>query len=210
MPTYNVNTPPLVYAYGSVAYVTNGSTSYTYTNMSIGTASIDRTVVVALACSNVATLTAASIAGINATLVYSSGYHHFFAAVVPTGTTATINITFDTTVTRVQTTTWSIYMLKSLVPFSSNVTNTSGTSISTTVNKTIGGVILATLNYNTSVQSAATFSNLTTYAESGTTGYSFQAAAAAASCLDSNSITISATLSGTNPSVLSLAAIVLR
>jgi hypothetical protein len=94
---------------------TTDQTTYTFTGASIGTASADRIVVVAILAREGGgtnrTLSSASIAGVSATIISNSGnvptHADIVIAPVPTGTTGDIVITFSAGMSRCVIGVWS-------------------------------------------------------------------------------------------------------
>lgn len=96
---------PVAFAYIGKANSTSDLTTYTFAAQGIGTASPKRLVVVAIHArrSSNRTISAVTIGGIAAAIVQSASSHlpnGFAFAIVPTGTTADIVITFSADVTR--------------------------------------------------------------------------------------------------------------
>lgn len=139
---------------------TGGSSTYTFSSTAIGTAAASRYVVVCAEGSTSLTATtlnsvaidgnaATAIASVKAT--ESPNIANIMTAIyglaVPSGTTASIVVTFSAVLSRGCTiAVYALYDLQSTTPFSTN-TNTaaSGTSISTTINIPGGGIGIATI-----------------------------------------------------------------
>lgn len=131
------------------------SSSPSFTNAPVGTASIDRLVVVALSwyvSGSSRTLSSATIGGIAATIVDSESDGNesgvaIISAVVPTGTTATVAMSFSGTVTRVSGGVYAVYNLKSTTATDADSTTGSGGFGSTTKSVTIDtlqdGIVIA-------------------------------------------------------------------
>lgn len=148
---------PATLAYqGNSNSVTN-SASYTFTSRAIGAESSDRRVIVAWTAfaESGRSLTSLTIGGIAATLVYSNSialpspntqrlYVGFAVAVVPTGTTATIALTFSASVYSCAFGWWSATKLTSSTPSAtaSHTLATSGTH-SLSVAVPAGGIVIA-------------------------------------------------------------------
>jgi hypothetical protein len=104
----------------------------------IGTASADRLVVVCISIRRDATvsITSATIGGITATLhvntANTTGNCFIISAVVPTGTTATVAITFSTTTTILTYATYTVKGYLSATPVFTDRQTTAGTARTTT------------------------------------------------------------------------------
>lgn len=93
---------PLAATYVTTASSASGLTTYTFTGVSIGTASADRRIVIAAAARAASNLTLSSVTvdGVSATVDYApttaNGSATGFASIAaPTGTTATITVTWS-------------------------------------------------------------------------------------------------------------------
>jgi hypothetical protein len=142
--------------YNGTANSGTDSTTYTFTGVSIGTAATNRLVYIEVQHDGAGArlLSSATIAGVSASTVDPTGQGNgtkILYANIPTGTTATIVITFDGTCTRCVIGSYSIFNLKSLVPIATAFATTwSSGSISASVNVPADGIVIAGVNSNTS------------------------------------------------------------
>lgn len=133
---------------GSASNDTN-ITTYTFTSVSIGTAATNRIVMVAVTSSSgtpARTITSATIAGVSATVLdVNTSFTNrtaFIYANIPTGTTATIVVTFSGAMTRCAVGSYSLYNLKSTNYIDSGTGSFSGTA-SATVSVPADGIVIA-------------------------------------------------------------------
>jgi hypothetical protein len=146
-------TPPTV---KTVSYITSANTvaaqsSYTFSNISIGTAASDRYIVVAAFGSggSSTTVTSVTVGGSNAaSLVQIAGsttVNSLFIIPVSTGTTANIVVTFPDAKDRCAVSVWRVTGISSITPYdtasfgTSNSVNTSSVNIDTVS----GGILIA-------------------------------------------------------------------
>jgi len=135
-------------------------TTYTFSSQPIGTASATRRVVVGVTSrsTNVSSIT---IGGVSATLdndyAFSSNRATIASAVVPTGTTANVVVTFAAATTRCGLGVWT---LNSGSPTGQTGTG-NGTAPSATVTTTTGDVVIAASIENGTVGSTATWTGAT-------------------------------------------------
>jgi hypothetical protein len=138
---------------GSTVNIAN-ATSHTYTNHAIGTAAADRyVVVIAYAIDNAAerTINSMTIGGNAATPIQSNKsatgqdvYTAMFGLAVAAGTTATIVVTYSSTMNTGAVAVYALYGLLSTTPFHNNGNQTNAaTSVSTTLNIPEGGLAVA-------------------------------------------------------------------
>lgn len=155
------------FTYNGSANDSTDLTTYSFTSVSIGTAATNRLVFVTVTsvASGNRLISSATIGGISATVIESTpnagASTKIIYAVVPTGTTATISITFDSTVLRCGVGSYSIYNLKSTSPVSraNGSTWTSG-AISATLSVPENAIILAGVSNSTN-SNTFTWTNLT-------------------------------------------------
>lgn len=146
--------PPAIVTY--VTNVSNSSnlTTYTLTSVSIGTASADRYVIVGFGASDGTagkTDSSVTIGGVSATKLVGAYYVGgttrmcaMYAALVPTGTTATVAITFSGQMSRLGVSVFSSTGLQSVTPRDSATAqgDTSGTLLSASLTGPDGGFIV--------------------------------------------------------------------
>lgn len=143
------------FTYNGTASDSTNLTTYTFTGVSIGTAATNRMVYVSVifVAGGARSLVSATIGGISASIIDPTGQGNgtkIIYANVPTGTTATIVVTFDTVCDRCVIGSYSLFNLKSKEPVTSafSTTWTSG-AISASVAVPDGGIIIAGVNNNT-------------------------------------------------------------
>jgi hypothetical protein len=133
---------------------TSNATSHTYTNHAIGTATADRyVVVIAYAIDNgversIDSMTiggnAASSIQSNKSATTQDVYSHMFGLAVAADTTATIVVTYSSTMATGAVAVYALYNLSSTTPHAVNGNQTnSATSISTTLDIPAGGLAIA-------------------------------------------------------------------
>lgn len=172
-------------------------TTYTFTGVSIGTAATNRLVYVAVTfvAANARRISSATIGGISATIVdfAAQGNGTFFIyANVPTGTTATVAITFDAVCIRCLIGSYSMFNLKSLVPIATAFATTwSAGSISASVNAPADGIVIAGVNNSTN-SNAVSWTNVTSRYSAVLDG-AFLSAGASTQVTTGGSVTVTAT-----------------
>lgn len=124
------------------------STTFTFTSVSIGTASSTRYVVVAMIAQGAsASPTSVTVGGISATsaaaAVTSSNRAELWIAAVPTGTTANIVVTFAASTTRCAVGSFSVYDITSTTPVNT-ATSSGSTSMTLSVNTNANSVVIGT------------------------------------------------------------------
>ena len=152
--------------YNGTASDSTDLTTYSFAGVAIGTAATNRLVYIAITFTapTAATISSATIGGISASIIDITGQGNstfFIYANVPTGTTATVSITFSIACNRVVIGSYSLYNLKSKEPITRAYINgwTSG-SISTSVDVPADGIIIAGVNNSTN-NNAITWTNAT-------------------------------------------------
>lgn len=134
-----------------------GASSYNFTSQPIGTAQSDRYVIVGIGWSNLGpSISAVTIGGVSATVVATAananGSSAMYIALVPTGTTATVAITFSSTTNLgCGIAVWSATGLVSATPVSSGNSSASPTP----------SVVLTTVNGGFAIGYAHVASNVT-------------------------------------------------
>ncbi len=145
---------------------TSGGNPITYSAVGIGTAAADRIVIVGVVSED-ANLTSATIGGVNATIVaaapsFNNSRISVIAAVVPTGTTADIVLTFNIATLS---TGIGVYTDNgvSLTPYDTGIGTGSGSSptFSTTVNVPASGFVLSTGFVNNDSATTYTWTGIT-------------------------------------------------
>lgn len=141
---------------------TGNNTTYTFNNVSIGTAATNRVVVVIVQTQ--ATLSTVTVGGISATIVGSTSCYIAYA-VVPTGTTATIVVTHTASTTRCYVDTYRVIPGFSTTPYASindSTANTTSSGIAVTAGSV---VVLAATNTanNTAITGTWSKSDTITY-----------------------------------------------
>lgn len=134
---------------------TTDLTTYTFSNASIGTAASDRYVIVGFSASTGTagiTISSVTIAGITATLLSKAEYSAtsasrvsgIYMAAVPTGTTATIVVTYSSTMARMALNVYRCIGLPTITPHSTaSVTGASGTAYTLDVSGSSAGFVIA-------------------------------------------------------------------
>jgi hypothetical protein len=170
---YKSRVPTLAYI-GNVGDANNLST-YTFTSASIGTASLNRLVVVAVgnqSSSGGVTLNSVTIGGINATKARSDASANsgvtstteIWYAIVPTGTTATIVCTYSATCVRCCIVIWALYNLQSPTPFATGgVSGNNGTTNTASINIPVKGIAIAFSRHDS--VTTGTYTNITENAD---------------------------------------------
>jgi hypothetical protein len=172
-------------------------TTYTFTGVGIGTAATNRLVYIAVTFTAAAArrISSATIGGISATIVdfAAQGNGTFFIyANVPTGTTATVAITFDAVCLRCLIGSYSIFDLKSTTPLTTAFATTwSSGSISASVNVPADGIIIAGVNNSTNTN-AISWTNVTSR-YSAVLDAAFISAGASTQVTTGGSVTVTAT-----------------
>ena len=131
-------------------------TTYTFSNMDIGTADDNRYVVISASMSstnNVETPTSVTIGGVSAKEIYSYGDEStvvypmsiaYWAALVPTGTTADVVVTYSSSRYAASLSVWSIVGMTSTTPYDTASDVSSNQNLSTTISRTTESVVIAT------------------------------------------------------------------
>lgn len=139
----------------SVTSATNDASSYTFSNINIGAPDANRYVVVGFSASTGTasiTISSVTIAGVTATLLEKAEYSATLAsrdsgiyiAAVPTGTTATIVITFSGTMSRIGLNVYRLVGITSTTPQDTTVvTGAAGTVYDLSLVGTSAGFIIA-------------------------------------------------------------------
>lgn len=144
MPRHPSNLSPPVVTYQSANSSPSNLTTYTFAGQAIGTAAPDRYIFVS-AHTDVggASPTVVTVGGINATLIQANDGVGIFMALVPTGTTATIVVTFSTSCNRCAIGVWSATGLSRVTPIDSSKATGTGVSGATNVIVNHGGAVIA-------------------------------------------------------------------
>lgn len=143
------------FTYNGTAADSTDLTTYSFAGVSIGTAATNRLVYVQVNFNAAAArrISSATIGGISATIIDTAGQGNgtfVIYANVPTGTTATISITFDAVCTRCVIGSYSLFNLKSQEPVAiAYATTWTAGAISAPVDVPDGGIIIAGVNNNT-------------------------------------------------------------
>lgn len=152
---------------------TSDLTTYSFAGRSIGTAAAGRLVVVAVHTGDTAdnTLASGTIGGVAATVIGTSRANDgvvwactgLMYAVVPTGTTATIEVTWSAATFRCYIGVFAVYDLTSTTPHDSNVTATGDPCDISGIDVPAGGVAIAAASVYDATNSSPTFAwtNLT-------------------------------------------------
>ncbi len=144
MPIPPVNFSPPDVTFTAATSSSSNLTTYTFAGVSIGTAAADRYVVVAAHTDcGAASPTVVTIGGINATLLEANDGVGLFMALVPTGTTASIVVTFSATCARAAIGVWSVTGLSRATPINSSKASGTGVTASTGVSASHGGCVIA-------------------------------------------------------------------
>lgn len=158
------NTQPTL-TFTDSAIDNSGLTNYSFAATNLGTASVDRYIVVAVGVRHTTarTINTVTIAGITATtLVEISGVGQqscgLYIASVPTGTSGTVAFTLSGAASRAGIGVWAITNLVSATP-SSTGTSTNTTTTSASVNIPANGIVIAA-NYGVG-SSSGTWTNVT-------------------------------------------------
>lgn len=148
---------PVVAAFDAATFDSTAIISHSY-NLSIGTADAKRTVIVCVGTNNGPSIVSSiTVNGLTPTLIYS-GNANFYAIYIPTGTTATVNIT-TTTNARLSVATYSLINLTSYTPVNIYNTDNSGTSLSQSIDVPVDGCAISIgMMFNAT---ASTWSNTT-------------------------------------------------
>lgn len=163
-----VNTPISV-ALGGSAVSTADASSYTFSAVGIGTASSDRTVIVAAFSRNsgsTASISSVTVGGSAATKQSSANYNvaggssvcGLYTIPYPTGTTADIVVTLPSSYARAGVAAYAVYGLASVVP-SATASATNATTLNLNTNVTAGSVCIGAVYTNPN--GSATWTGLT-------------------------------------------------
>lgn len=197
--------PIATYEFGQATGSGSNLSTYTFSDVDIGTASSSRYVVVLISFASLSgTLTSSTIAGQSATELVNafggtSGRLSIVGATISSGTTATIVVNFSAAPLRCTIATYAVYDLQSTTPVNtlSVGSATSGNSLSGSINVEKGGVVIGG-SYINSASVTTTFTNLTEdferVEESART-----TAGGADLCVATTNLTITATFSATLP-----------
>ena len=147
--------------YNTSSSVDAGATTYSFSGLSIGTAATTRLVVCAfMGRASSRTGGSATFGGVSATKIVeqiaSGGYHtqSMWAAVVPTGTTATCSITWSGSQGTCFVHCWSLYDLTSSTSTATN--SSTATAPSPNLNLLTGDVLVLSASTNSSTTSTPT------------------------------------------------------
>ncbi len=199
----------------SVSYVntytdTTDQTTYTFSGASIGTASGDRIVIVTIGSrANLArSISSVTIAGVTATAIATANdtsggadIAAMYAAAVPTGTTGNIVVTFSAAMLRCAIGVFAMTGASGVTPHATMTDNTISTGVFTgTIDCPANGAIVGTAFGSGNGSQAATWSGITEDFDTQpeTTSNNVSAAHANFSTAQTG-LTVSATITGTNP-----------
>lgn len=144
MPLRPVNPSPPVVTFTAATSSASNLTTYTFSGVAIGAAAADRYVIVAAHTDcGVASPTIVTVNGINATLLQANDGVGIFMALVPTGTTATIVVTFSASCARAAIGVWSATGVSRVSPVSSSKANGTSAAAATSVDASHGGAVIA-------------------------------------------------------------------
>lgn len=163
-----VNTPISV-ALGGSAVSTADASSYTFSAVGIGTASSDRTVIVAAFARNsgsTASISSVTVGGLSATQQSSANYNvaggssvcGLYTIPYPTGTTDDVVVTLPGTYARAGVAVYAVYGLVSVTP-SATASATNATTLNLNTNVTAGSVCIGAVYTNPN--GSATWTGLT-------------------------------------------------
>jgi len=147
---------------------TSITSSYTFSSVDIGDASSDRLVIVAASCTQIGSHTVSGVTiGGSAATIHVNPSATFFSAiaslVVSSGTTADIVVTTSTTAQRCAIAVWTAKGLDSTTPDGTGTA--SGSSPSTSLTTSVGGIGVGIIRHNNSSPSDVTWSGLTERAD---------------------------------------------
>lgn len=144
MPPQQTNFTGPVVTHRDATSSASNLTTYTFAGVAIGPASADRYVVVAAHTDcGVASPTVVTIGGINATLLEANDGVGLFMALVPTGTTASIVVTFSASCSRAAIGVWSVTGLTRVTPISSSKATGTSAAAATNVAVNHAGAVIA-------------------------------------------------------------------
>jgi hypothetical protein len=152
-----------------VSYITNvlqdsGASSYTFTNTNIGGAGLIVVVIHGERGTGSYSVSSCTIGGVSATIHLNPSVETSCAivsAVITSGSTATISVTFDQTLSRCAIGVYRVTGYVSTTPVATGTqTVTSGTSLSTTLNTSANGIVIAGVTSSTT-NSGFTWTNIT-------------------------------------------------
>ena len=208
MPHSHVNFSTPVVTYRATVNSTLNQTSYSFTLVPIGPAAANRHVVVSSQTTTTGVApTAVTINGIAAVLLIVSGGTAFFAALVPTGTTATVVFTFGASADRMTGGVWSVTGLTRPLPVSTNSATSTSIAASLTLDVPDGGYVIAALIHGTGTNMVWSGAGVVERFDA-TAGSSFRFSAADGKPATSGVQTITGT--GTGSALWRIAAIALR
>lgn len=156
-------------AFGSGSTLNPITTTHTHSGMTLGAADSGRYIIAAIDCRDASarTVSTLTIGGVTATLIYayqtSGTICGFWVALVPTGTTGDVVITFSGSVARSGVSTYRLLTSYDPTAYSDAQQDTTATSnhLDITLNVPAAGVALAAVFYNNSTTASITWSGLT-------------------------------------------------
>ncbi len=181
MMTYDATIPSLKWCDGtnwrlmgstpraSATYITNSSnttglTTYTFSSLSLGSAYVDRAIVIGVAAraSSIQTISSVTVGGVSTTPIYQNGggtssVAGFYIVAMPTGASGDVVVTFSGAMVRAGVVVWSVRHLQSLT--ATGTYALTGGSPTAAINVSAGGVALG-LVYNTNNTSGVTWTGL--------------------------------------------------
>jgi hypothetical protein len=201
---------PVTVSFGDTGSDSVNRTTYNFTTLSIGTAATNR-YVLAVVCANAAaalTISSVTIAGVAATPIYDVNYGGggtfrvaAYIALVPTGTTGDVDVTWSGSASNCQVGVWALYNLNSIVALDTASDITTNSSPTLNVDTWEGGVAIGVTMGN--VSATTVWTGLTEDFDQITETVGFSGASASTVAAFPRSI--SATLGGTQTAQTAIA-----
>lgn len=164
-----VSSTPPTYTYNTRSLDTSDATTYTYTNLNIGTAAVDRFVIVTITSrgGSVTTITSVTIGGNAATQLafvnsgVSGGYAAIYGLLVPTGTTATVVVTQSALTLDCLVSSYSLYGLSSTTPYATATAGNSLPTLTVNANTVKDAIIIGVSQFGSNTAATQAWSGLT-------------------------------------------------